>query len=685
MGEPLRVLVYGSVDAGPCDSIRLGAYRDLLREHDVELRTWGELNDYRVQVPPDYATRLDDAIRDGVARVDTTPIEWADVLVFRRWYGTVHACEVCDFVARDEPGLIVHSHATGHPMVSRDRIIRSLLGSIERDRRVLRGRAMVYELDDNLLAPQPWLGFYRRIQGDLDLIERLARQADLVTVTTPALAKAFSRHNAAVRVVRNALNTEWYGSQASDTEPRSLSFLYYGTAPRLHDYAICRDAVDQAARTTGGRRVWLGSDDPAVKAVVDDALPYVEDVRGFARRLAELRPAIGLAPVSNDDFSRCHSELHWLEYSLASAATIASRVMGGGPYDVIRDGVDGLLARNKAEWREQLGRLVASSDLREELAGRARERVLAEYDIRKRAAEWADAFHWAAGHAGRGGLRRLTPGLGRVVADSGELAVESEARATLAHRRIVRARSIEERETLERLRGDRDVCWPDGADDNPLVSVIIPTYSRGRLLVERSIASVLAQTYTNLEVVVVGDHATAETIEAVRSVSDARVRFEDLPERSEYPDDPEAAWMCVGWGLTTEASRLPAVRGSSSRPTTTNSRPIISKPSSRLPSSTGWSLSTGIHGWRRRRARGSDWATGRRMTAGFAQEPCCIPRRFGSSRWTADAGGRASRTTGTSGTACSRRGFVPATQSTSSFVTTWRPDTGIGGPPAPPR
>jgi hypothetical protein len=285
---------------------------------------------------------------------------------------------------------------------------------------------MVYELDDDLLSSQPWLGFHHRIQGDLDLIERFARRADLVTVTTPTLAGRMRRYNSAVRVIRNAVVPEWYepttagegsglGTAAGDSsavsrdaafavaaEPRPLSFLYYGVGARVRDYAICRDAVDEAARAAGAPRIWLGSDEPAVRSIVDVALPYDQEVRGFIRRLVEARPAIGLAPVGQDDFSRSHSELHWLEYSLAGAATVASRTMGSGPYDVIRDGEDGLLARNKSEWRACVKRLAASAGLREQLAGRARERVLAEYDIRDRVVEWADAFRWAAENAGRG-------------------------------------------------------------------------------------------------------------------------------------------------------------------------------------------------------------------------------------------------------------------------------------------
>ena len=233
MSEPLHVLVYGSIDAGACDSVRLGVYRDLLGEHGVELRTWGDFGEYLVRIPGAYAGRLDDAIRDGVAVADMSPIEWADVLLFRRSYATVHACDNCDYVAPDATILAGHSEKAGHAPIVRDRIIRDLLSSIEKDRAVLRGRAMVYELDDDLLSPEPWLGSYKRVQGDLDLVERFARSADLVTVTTPTLAGRMRRLSDSVRVVRNAVNPEWY-ERTSDAAPRPLSILYYGVSPRLH-------------------------------------------------------------------------------------------------------------------------------------------------------------------------------------------------------------------------------------------------------------------------------------------------------------------------------------------------------------------------------------------------------------------------------------------------------------------
>lgn len=80
----------------------------------------------------------------------------------------------------------------------------------------------------------------------------------------------------------------------------------------------------------------------------------------------------------------------------------------------------------------------------------------------------------------------------------------------------------------------------------PLVTIRIATYNRGPLVAERAIASALAQSYSNIEVVVVGDHCDEATEAAVRAVRDHRVRFENLPRRGAYPEDPMFRWMVAG-------------------------------------------------------------------------------------------------------------------------------------------
>jgi hypothetical protein len=74
-------------------------------------------------------------------------------------------------------------------------------------------------------------------------------------------------------------------------------------------------------------------------------------------------------------------------------------------------------------------------------------------------------------------------------------------------------------------------------EPEPLVSVVIPTYDRADALVERSIPSVLAQTYSNVELLVIGDGAPESVASAVHSFDDPRVTYTNRTLRGPYPAD----------------------------------------------------------------------------------------------------------------------------------------------------
>ncbi|HEU4623051.1 MAG TPA: glycosyltransferase family 2 protein, partial [Burkholderiaceae bacterium] len=84
--------------------------------------------------------------------------------------------------------------------------------------------------------------------------------------------------------------------------------------------------------------------------------------------------------------------------------------------------------------------------------------------------------------------------------------------------------------------------------------------NRGPLLIERSLQSCLAQTYKNIEVVIVGDHCTDDTAALVTAVKDPRVRFVNREERGQYPEDKMLRWMVAGSIPMNDALRL--ARGS---------------------------------------------------------------------------------------------------------------------------
>ncbi|MBI3633886.1 MAG: glycosyltransferase family 2 protein [Candidatus Vogelbacteria bacterium] len=82
--------------------------------------------------------------------------------------------------------------------------------------------------------------------------------------------------------------------------------------------------------------------------------------------------------------------------------------------------------------------------------------------------------------------------------------------------------------------------------DSPLISITIPTYDRGKLLVDRTLPSIFSQTYQNFEIIIVGDCCPGDTPEILSRVKDPRVKFINLPKRTKYPADPTLRWFISG-------------------------------------------------------------------------------------------------------------------------------------------
>jgi hypothetical protein len=339
--------------------------------------------------------------------------EWADVILFRPG-GTDWACRDCGCEIANEALARFHAAQWGHGVYPENMRLRRFLNALG-GRRAQVG--LVCDVDWRVEPDTAWW-IPAPVRDQAEGWHYPIETCDLITASTPRLARHMESFGPAVRVIRNSCDPSEYVPTEPQPEGKPRLVWYAASGPgqhaatgRLYDWEGPAQAAARDHRTrlrtvfvgAGFRTSYTGEGADLRAAGFDEARPAAPP-RDWPRALANSWPALGVSPLKPSPHNSCRSEQHWLEYSALGCPTVAQRWRGNGPfpYDAVRDGVDGLLARGRKEWSDAIGKLARSPQLRADIGGRARERVIAEYNPTDRAVEMAEAFRWAAEHAGIG-------------------------------------------------------------------------------------------------------------------------------------------------------------------------------------------------------------------------------------------------------------------------------------------
>jgi glycosyltransferase involved in cell wall biosynthesis len=255
------------------------------------------------------------------------------------------------------------------------------------------GVAVVVEIDDDLTSLDPTHVSYRKIHptdvpyANWQHLRTCCRAADLVTVTTPALAQRFGGHGR-VAVLPNCVSEDLLQIQTNWNADLGWTG-WVGTHPR--DLDVLGRAIRQLVEDGFSFRV-IGPGDGAERAL---GLPCVDDTGWldlpfYYRAAAQLR--VGIVPLADTAFNRAKSNLKGIEYAALGVPFVASPTPEY--FDLMHRGA-GVIATKPRRWARLLRGMLSSERARTELAQSGRDVVQAHYTIEEQGWKWAEAWERA--------------------------------------------------------------------------------------------------------------------------------------------------------------------------------------------------------------------------------------------------------------------------------------------------
>lgn len=271
------------------------------------------------------------------------------------------------------------------------------------------GIAVVIDVDDLLSdiekdngSHKYWNEEFHRVPRH-KLLEQATHMADLVTVSTPGLARKYAKHGR-VEVLRNGLPLHAFAdpSDVYDRHAKDTGEFVIGWSGSLashpHDLEVLGGAVRRAMDVDARIRFHVvGEPEPVTQALdLDPSRVTGTGWLDFDDYHAALREVdLGLVPLVDSRFNRAKSHLKALEFSAAGALVITSPL----PEQVhLAQQVPTGVAHSEQEWENVM---VGASALGEYVAERVAQdraecvRSTARWAYANRAGEWVKAWQRA--------------------------------------------------------------------------------------------------------------------------------------------------------------------------------------------------------------------------------------------------------------------------------------------------
>lgn len=293
--------------------------------------------------------------RDWRSWIDISPIDWADIIIIQRYF----------------------------PLQETLPILERILDS---------GKPVVYETDDLLLDVPLSHPLYQNLQRTIPHIRDLLPKVDLVTVTTNALCERIREFNPNVITIPNFIDESTIAPTNSSPDPSKTTIAYMGTPSHIYDLELVEDVLFKISDKykSAVQFIFWGCAGTRLEEL-GQIIPFDDSYASFLGNLSKIHFDIGLAPLADNPFNHCKSNIKWLEYSAFARSGIYSNLE---PYcRSVEHGKTGMLAgTDPKEWLNAMEYLISHPAERQAMGRAARKDAFARFGLSRNAHRFLEAY-----------------------------------------------------------------------------------------------------------------------------------------------------------------------------------------------------------------------------------------------------------------------------------------------------
>lgn len=192
---------------------------------------------------------------------------------------------------------------------------------------------VIIDLDDNLIeVPEgnPASTYYNN-KETIKLSKECYREADLITVTTPALKKTVQEFNPNVEIIENAYDPVIFKPVEIDWTKKNKIIMWRGGGTHAIDLAsVLPQLTELTKKHTDWTFVFFGGKDEFTDYVLKPTLNpnntvYIksQSMLKYAENMQSIQPSISIVPLAINNFNDAKSNIAWIEFTASGAVTIA--------------------------------------------------------------------------------------------------------------------------------------------------------------------------------------------------------------------------------------------------------------------------------------------------------------------------------------------------------------------------